>query len=257
LRRCIDGLEFAGTAAMPPLRSRHVIALTAFAAASAPLFGCAPCGEGDLVEPDRSVGFELRHQSQSQILAGPGSSAPTGLAISFDRATIPITGQAPPASASDLVLTAQAVGCHLDADNQRLCDQNVDVRLTVHDVKPGAATVVLDDQRATLEVDIADMVVPTGPCPDKMIPGVKCASAEDHARVKDTGLVAYRGIQGQLVVSALAVDCGHVLTYCLLQTSGTFALTAAGPKGEAVQLSSGAFMAADQRRARPPEACNQ
>ncbi len=55
----------------------------------------------------------------------------------------------------------------------------------------------------------------------------------------------YTGVQGQVSLSALAEDCTDVLSICALTAAGSFQLTATGPNGEALSLSTGTITAAD------------
>jgi hypothetical protein len=241
---------------MATLLRRVGLALRCAAAAGLPLLapGCVHCPEGDVIEANRQITFDVRHQAAGLTLAGQGSTGPSELAIAFGRATVV---SPPPAPPGDLVLDGDAVGCHADAAGQRVCDRNVEVRLIVHDVGPAPASIDLDDQRADLEVRVATMLVATGPCPGKEELGGKCPTDEDRAKVVDSGTVSYQGIRGRFDIERLELDCDHVVSTCGLQARGTFSVTATAPDGALIELSSGTFSAADQRHAQPEIVCNQ
>src|SRR4051794_25279227 len=108
------------------------------------------CPGGNFVVPERSVTGDLSWQSAdgAESLDGHFSSSPSGDGISYAHATVPVSGVAGPALPTDLVLFAMAPGCHAGATGARLCDRQLRMRLTVHDVAPGAASYALDDGHA-------------------------------------------------------------------------------------------------------------
>jgi hypothetical protein len=216
--------------------------------------GCG-CPSGNSVEAERNVSGLLRWQSgdQAQIFDGHFLSSPrSGDGISYDRATIPMTGDPPPALPTDLVLFAMAPGCHTDATGASICDRQLRVRLTVHGVARGAASYPLDDAHAALELQVGDpFVAGHDPCPDK--PYLTGCNANP---TPDPPFVAYAALSGNLALSRLEEDCTDVLRECALAADGTFAVSASTPAGELVELTDGVVSASDSFNHRDANTCD-
>jgi hypothetical protein len=205
-----------------------------------------------VVVPAREVTFALRLQLADALRTGHGSSPPDGEGISFDRATIPVTGTDAKATApDDLVLYAMSPGCQVDAAEITTCDRDVRLRLAVHHVTPGAASIALDDARAQLAVAVA-LPASVVPCPPKN--GVSPGGCSVTAAAP---FAAYTGIRGQLTLAHLAEDCTDVIGACALSADGTFDLTGTSAAGDTVELASGALSAADTLSYQDGNSCNQ
>jgi hypothetical protein len=222
---------------------------------SLPSVGSVACGcpEGNIVMPSRNVTGDLRWRAGDATLSLDGhfSSSPSGDGISYDRATVPIGGEPGPALRTDLVLYAMSPGCHADATGARVCDRNLRVRLTVHGVALGAGSYGLDDTHANLELQVGN---PTGagqPCPDK--PGLDGCTTNV---TPEPAFVAYTAVSGSLVLSRLEEDCTDALRECALTAEGTFAISAATPAGDALELTSGIVGAQDTFMRRDPNTCD-
>ena len=218
---------------------------------SALAFGCG-CPSGNVVVASRDVTFDLQMLEGDARLTGQGSSPPSGEGISFDRATIAGGAVAGPRAPGDLLLFAMSPGCHSDATGSAVCDRTIQVRLTIHRVAMGAASYVLDDQRA--EMEIAVEVPPgTGPCPGK--PGLAgCAAADASASAP---YVAQHDIKGLLTMARLAEDCTDAIAGCALDARGTFDVSAQSAGGDTIALASGAVIAADTLSYQDGKTCNQ
>lgn len=211
---------------------------------------CAPsCPTGNVVVPARDVSFALQLQTADGPLTSHGSSPPDGEGISFDRATIVVADpQGSPLASGDLGLYSLSPGCHPDSAGNAVCDRDIRIRLTIHGVMTGVTSVDLDDQRAQLQMSVAPTGSPaTGPCPGK--PGLTGCAA-DGGQAGTGTYVSTSGLTGHLDVTQLAEDCTGVLSSCALAAQGTFELSAMGPSGEPVKLSSGTLTAADTLMAR-------
>jgi hypothetical protein len=213
--------------------------------------GC-PAGNG--VVAARTVAGDLRWQSpdDTEVLDGHFLSSPSGDGISYDRATIPMSGASAPALPTDLVLFGMSSGCHAGAAGARTCDRNLRVRLTIHDVAPGPATYVLDDAHANLEVQVGAVVVPgNDPCPDKP----DLMGCNSHP-TPDPPFVPYTMVSGTLALSRLDQDCTDVLDACSLTADGSFMVSASSPEGALVELTSGTVSARDSFNHRDANTCN-
>lgn len=219
--------------------------------------GSAACGcpEGNIVVPSRNVTGDLRWRSGDATLSLDGHflSSPSGEGISYDRATVPIGGEPAPAHRTDLVLEAMSPGCHADATGARLCDRNLRVRLTVHGVSLGAGSYGLDDTHAKLELQLGNPTTPPGnaPCPGK--PGLTGCNTNV---TPEPAFVAYTAVTGSLVLSRLQEDCSDVLRECALTAEGSFAVSAATPAGDALELASGIIGAQDTFMHRDANTCD-
>lgn len=209
------------------------------------------CPAGNRVLPERTVYAELLLQADGESLSGHLLSSPSGDGIAYDRATIPASGVAGPASANDLVLLAMAPGCHPDATGATICDRTIRARLTVHGVAAGAASYVLDDENALLEVQVVPASTALSPCPDK--PGLSGSCNVNPAA--DPPFVTATGLSGSLTLAGLSQDCTNVLQECALSADGLFALAATTPTGR-VELTSGTVTARDTLQYRAANTCD-
>lgn len=212
------------------------------------------CPAGNAVVAARTVAGDLRWQSadDAEVLDGHFLSSPSGEGISYDRATIPVSGASAPARPTDLVLLAMSPGCHADATGARTCDRNVRLRLTVHDVALGAAAYVLDDAHANLEVQVGAVVVPGhDPCPDK--PDLMGCNSNP---TPDPPFAPYTMMSGTLALSRLEQDCTDVLAACSLTADGSFTVSASTPEGALVELTSGTVSARDSFSHRDANTCD-
>jgi hypothetical protein len=212
------------------------------------------CPAGNAVVAARSVAGDLRWQSAdgTEVLAGHFSSSPSGEGISYDRATIPMSGASAAPPPTDLVLLAMSPGCHADATGARICDRNIRVRLTIHDVAPRPAAYVLDDAHANLEVQVGAVAVPGhDPCPDK--PDLMGCNTNP---APDPSFVPYPIMSGTLTLSRLEEDCTDVLTACSLTADGSFTVSGSAPDGTLVELTSGSVSARDSFNHRDANSCD-